>query len=51
MPITRSTTESRADLIKALIGAAKLKMQPIVPSGVTPHLAPPALIQFLAKLA
>ncbi len=51
MPITRNAAESRADLNKALIGAAKLRMQPIAPSDVTPHLTPPALIQFPAKIA
>ena len=46
MPITRNAAESRADLNKALIGAVKLRMQPIAPSDVTPHLTPPAPIQF-----
>ena len=50
MPITRSIAESRADLSKALIDEAKLRMQPIMPSGVTPHLTPLALIGFPAKI-
>jgi hypothetical protein len=43
LPITRSTTENRADLSRALIDEAKLRMQPIMPSGVTTHLTPLAL--------
>ena len=51
MPITRNAAESRADLSKALIGAAMLRMQPIAPSDVTLRLTPPALIEFPAKIA